>query len=151
MTNEEFHLAKDNPGDNYTRLIDQPEKKEMVGKLFGQKIQGIIKDFMNLVFSNDNDTLLFWKTVLKPLIKKDFGYDLPDRFPPSIAQGFLLHSIKYHWRINFHIKEEFTLFTPMPFGTNPMEIKICVNSNIYNFKTIAYQRIVDKYKECIDK
>jgi len=38
VTNEEFHLAKDNPGDNYGRLIEQPEKKEMVGKLFGQKI-----------------------------------------------------------------------------------------------------------------
>lgn len=33
-------------------------------------------DYLNLVFSSDLESLIFWSQVLRPQVLNDFGYDI---------------------------------------------------------------------------
>ncbi|KAL4497082.1 hypothetical protein ABPG72_002238 [Tetrahymena utriculariae] len=139
----------------YKRIINKKDsdQKEMIQRIFQRKLREIYWDYLNLVFSDDDDTKIFWKEILKPQILKDFGYDIGNTFPIGISEGFVIHSIKYHWRLNFHVYDSFKLFTPHPFGQYEKMnfFQICAKSKIYNMKNLNINNLVKSYKRYIDE
>ncbi|KAL4445146.1 hypothetical protein ABPG74_021959 [Tetrahymena malaccensis] len=131
----------------------EQDQKDMIQRIFSRKIREIYWDYLNLVFSDDSDTKIFWKEILKPQILKDFGYDIGNSFPLGISEGFVIHSIKYHWRINFHAYDTFKLFTPHPFGQYEKMnfFQINVKSKIYNMKNLNINNLVNLYQKYISE
>ncbi|EDK31291.2 translation initiation factor eIF3 subunit (macronuclear) [Tetrahymena thermophila SB210] len=129
------------------------DQKDMIQRIFQRKLREIYWDYLNLVFSNDEETKIFWQEILRPQIHKDFGYDIGTTFPIGISEGFVIHSIKYHWRINFHVYDTFKLFTAQPFGQYEKInfFQICVKSKIYNMKNLNIHKLVNLHKKYIEE